>query len=339
MIEDYTIPDALPEEEELEIQPTIQIDECDDSYGKFIMEPLERGYAITLGTPIRRTLLNSIPGTAITWVKIDGVLHEYGTLPNIKEEVMDIILNTKGVRIKPNNNRPGKMRLEVNGEGEVCAGDISTSSDFEIVNPELHLLSLDSKDASIEIEFNVEQGKGFQIAKQQEGLPVGVLPIDAVFNPIKKVNCSVERTRVGQTTDYERLVVEIWTDKTINPVDALKMASNTLMDHFFTCVNVGKEPDKTEEGPAQTHSVPIELFHTSVEKLDLSPRALNCLKRAHIDKVGEILERSREDLLSIRNFGKKSLDELYDKLREMGILENTPTDTDDESVSQIEAEK
>ena len=339
MIEDYTIPTALPEEEEPDIEPSIQIVECNDSYGKFIMEPLERGYAITLGTPIRRTLLNSIPGTAITWVKIDGVLHEYGTLPNIKEEVMDIILNTKGVRIKPNNNRPGKMRLEVNGEGEVCAGDIATSSDFEIMNPELHLLSLDSKDASIEIEFNVEQGTGFQIAKQQEGLPVGVLPIDAVFNPIKKVNCSVERTRVGQTTDYERLVVEIWTDKTINPVDALKMASNMLVDHFFICVNVGKEPDKTEEGPAQTDSVPIELFHTSVEKLDLSPRALNCLKRAHIDKVGEILERSKEDLLSIRNFGKKSLDELYDKLREIGILENVPTNEDDASVSQAEAEE
>jgi len=339
MIEDYTIPTALPKEEEPEILPDIQVVECNDSYGKFVMEPLERGYAITIGTPIRRTLLNSIPGTAITWVKIDGVLHEYGALPNIKEEVMDIILNTKGVRIKPNNSRPGKMRLEVNGEGEVCAGDISTSSDFEIVNPELHLLSLDSKDARIEIEFNVEQGTGFQIAKQQEGLPVGVLPIDAVFNPIKKVNCSVERTRVGPTTDYERLVMEIWTDKTINPLDALKMASTTLVDHFFICVNVGKEPDKTEEGPAQTDSVPLALFHTSVEKLDLSPRALNCLKRAHIDKVGEILERSKEDLLSIRNFGKKSLDELYDKLREIGILENVSTDKDDESVSQAEAEE
>ena len=339
MIEDYTIPNAMPEETEPEIQPTIQIAECDDSYGKFVMEPLERGYAITVGTPIRRTLLNSIPGTAITWVKIAGVLHEYGTLPNIKEEVMDIILNTKGVRIKPNNSRPGKMRLEVNGEGEVCAGDIATSSDFEIVNPELHLLSLDSKDASVEIEFNVEQGKGFQIAKQQEGLPVGVLPIDAVFNPIKKVNCSVERTRVGPTTDYERLVLEIWTDKTINPLDALKMASNTLVDHFFICVNASKEPEKTEEGPTQTHSIPIELFHTSVEKLDLSPRALNCLKRAHIDKVGEILERSKEDLLSIRNFGKKSLDELYGKLREIGILDPTPPNTDGESVTQVDVEE
>ena len=320
-------------------KPEVKTIELDETYGKFALEPLERGFATTLGNPLRRVLLSSIPGAAVTWVRINDVLHEYSTLPHLKEEIMEIIQRVKTIRLRALSDRPGRLRLEAKGPGDIYAGDIVSPPDFEIVNPELHLLSLDSKDASIEIEFNVEQGKGFQIAKQQEGLPVGVLPIDAVFNPIKKVNCSVERTRVGQTTDYERLVVEIWTDKTINPVDALKMASNTLMDHFFTCVNVGKEPDKTEEGPAQTHAVPIELFHTSVEKLDLSPRALNCLKRAHIDKVGEILERSREDLLSIRNFGKKSLDELYDKLREMGILENTPTDTDDESVSQIEEEK
>ena len=327
MIESFSIPSEPPEVTEEEIQPQIKVIEAHDTYGKFVIEPLERGYGITIGTPLRRVLLSSIPGTAVTWIKIDGVLHEYSTIPNVKEEVMEILLNIKGIRIRSSSERPGKLRLEVNGEGRVCAGDISTSSDFQIVNPESHILTLDSPESTLSFEFNVEHGKGYQPAGHDEGLPVGVLPVDAVFNPVRKVNYSVERTRVGQVTDYERLVIEVWTDNTISAMDALQKASETLVSHFFLCGNVGKEPEVPTDGRALAQQIPIEIYQTPIEKLELSPRTLNCLKRAHINKVGEVLERPKEDLLKIRNFGEKSLHELYDKLREMDLLpqeEETP---------------
>ena len=303
------------------ITPEIKVVLSDDTYGKFVIEPLERGYGITIGNPIRRMLLSSVEGTAITWVKIDGVLHEYSTIPNMREEVMEFLLNVKGVRIRSVTGRPGKMRLEISGEGRVCAGDIATSADFEIVNPELHLATLDSDESNLSAEFNVDHGKGYQPANQSDGLAgplVGVLPVDAIFNPVKKVNFTVERTRVGHVTDYQSLVLEVWTDGTITPIEALKKSSQVLVTHFFLFNTLAQE---AQGGSERTLiAVSPEVYQTPIERLVLSPRTLNCLKRAHITKVGQVLEMSNEELLKIRNFGNKSLEELLDKLRSDEML-------------------
>ena len=325
------------------LTPEIKIILAEDTYGKFVIEPLERGYAITIGNPIRRMLLSSIEGTAITWVKIDGILHEYTTIAHMKEEVMEFLINVKGIRIHSVTGRPGKMRLEILGEGRVCAGDIATSADFEIVNPELHLATLDSEDATLSVEFNVDHGKGYQPVAQGDGLPgplMGVLPVDAIFNPVRKVNYTVERTRVGQITDYERLVLEVWTDGTISPVEAIRSSSQVLVNHFFLFNSLGHE---IKTGPDRSSvSVSPEVYQTPIEKLDLSSRTLNCLKRAHMTKVGQVLEMSNEELLKIRNFGEKSLEELLSKLRAEGIIsdqEHTSPIADYEGVQQAQDEE
>jgi len=304
------------------LKPEIRVLESEETYGKVAVEPLPRGFGLTIGNPLRRILLSSTNGSAITWVKIDDVVHEYAAVPGVKEEVMELLLNVKRIRIRSQSDRAGKMRLDVTGEGRVCAGDISTSSDFEIVNPELHLATLDSDTAHLSMEFNVEQGVGYQVAAQADGTsnpPVGVLPVDAVFSPVRKVNYNVERTRVGQVTDYERLIMEVWTDGTIRAVEAIQQAAENLVDHFFLFSNINKV---AEEG---TERVPLvvspEIYQTPIEKLDLSPRTLNCLKRSHISKVGEVLEMSDDELLKIRNFGEKSLDELKEKLVEHGVTD------------------
>jgi DNA-directed RNA polymerase subunit alpha len=320
MLDTYILSPGTTESAAESLKPEIRVIESEDTYGKVAIEPLQRGYGITIGNPLRRILLSAIKGSAITWVKIDSVVHEYTSIPGVKEEVMDLLLNIKRIRIHSQSERTGKMRLEVSGEGRVCAGDISTSADFEIVNPELHLATLDSDDASLSIEFNVEHGIGYETAVQSEGntgLPVGVLPVDAIFNPVRKVNYSIERTRVGQVTDYERLVLEIWTDGTIPPLEAVREAADTLVNHFFLFSNLNRTTEPGLERPSL--SVSPEVYQTPIERLDLSPRTLNCLKRAHITKVGEVLEMSDDDLLKIRNFGDKSLEELRQKLAERGI--------------------
>ena len=302
------------------IKPDVHVIESDDTYGKVAVEPLERGFALTLGNPMRRILLSSTNGSAITWVKIDDVVHEYTAIPGVKEEVMELLLNIKRIRIRAQSERSGKMRLDVSGGGPVCAGDIATSSDFEIVNPELHLATMDSDDAHLSIEFNVEQGVGYVQAVQGDGvdgLPVGVLPLDAIFSPVRKVNYNVERTRVGQVTDYERLVLEVWTDGTITPVEAVRRAAEPVVNHVFLFSTL----DRTAEAGAARSQLVVspEIYQTPIERLELSPRTLNCLKRAHITKVGEVLEMPDDELLKIRNFGEKSLTELRGKLTERGI--------------------
>ena len=320
MLETFILP-AGPAEGVVESpKPDVQILETGDNYGKVAVEPLKRGFGLTIGNPLRRILLSSTNGSAVTWVKIEDVVHEYTAIPGVKEEVMELLLNIKRIRIRSQSDRSGKMRLEVTGEGLVCAGDISTSSDFEIVNPDLHLATLDGPDARLFIEFNVEQGVGYQQAVQgdmSETTPVGVLPVDAIFSPVTKVNFNVERTRVGQVTDYERLVLEVWTDGTIKPVDAVREAADSLVNHFFLFSNLNKVVEPGVERSSLV--VSPEIFQTPIDRLELSPRTLNCLKRAHITKVGEVLEMSDEDLLKIRNFGDKSLTELREKLAERGI--------------------
>ena len=307
-------------EEEVIPDPAISIIEADDRYGKFAIEPLNSGYGMTLGNPLRRVLYSSLVGTAVTWVKVEGVLHEYATIEHVKEEVSEFLLNVKSIRLRSEVDRPGKLRLEVAGEGEVSAGDIMASSDFAVVNPELHLATLDSPEAKLSVEFNVDRGKGYVVAPHDDGQPIGVLPVDAVFTPIRKVNYKVERTRVGQRTDFERLVLEVWTDGSMTPVEAVQQASNMLVNQFFMFANVQKVAEGGAEGPSIALKIPAEQYNIPVERLELSSRTLNCLKRAGINKVGEVLEMTRAELLRIRNFGEKSYTELFTRLRETDLL-------------------
>jgi DNA-directed RNA polymerase subunit alpha len=316
-------------------QLALSIIEMDDTYGMFSAEPLERGWATTLGNALRRVLLSSLPGTAVTWVKIDGVNHEYSVIPHVKEEVPALMMNIKSMRLRSLADRPGRLRLEVDGEGEVKAGDVMASSDFEIVNPELHLLSLDSAQARVSIEMNVEQGTGYVPAAHETGLPIGVLPVDAVYTPVRKVGFKVESTRVGQKTDLERLVIEVWTDATLTPMEAVRNAAAQLNDRFLLFANL--EVGRSDEDPLSADPAVSSQALTPVESLDLSARTLNCLKRAGVHRVGEVLKMPKRDLLRIRNFGQKSLDELYERLEEKGFWSPDPPTESAEDGSAGEA--
>ncbi len=323
MVYDMTtfMPEIPYEEEELALDPSIRVEVDEDRYGEFVIEPLEPGYGVTLGNPMRRILYSGLEGTAITSVKIEGVQHEYQTIPNVKEQVTEILLNVKAIRLRSEVDRPGKLRLEVAGEGQVSAADIMASADFDVVNPDLHLATLASADSKLSLEMNVERGKGYKDASEDEGQAIGVLPIDAIFTPIRKVNYTVERTRVGQRTDFERLALQIWTDGSIRPVEALKSASNILVNQFFLFTNITEGVQAVTEGVTiVANKLQAEQYNIPIERLDLSSRTLNCLKRDGINKVGEVLERSKAELMNIRNFGEKSYNELYDKLRDNDLL-------------------
>jgi DNA-directed RNA polymerase subunit alpha len=324
------------EEEVIIPIPEIKVEVSEDRYGKFIIEPLEAGYGVTLGNPLRRVLYGGLEGTAVTWVKIEGIQHEYTTIPHVKEQVTEILMNVKGIRLRSEVDRPGKLRLEVSGEGEVSAADIMASADFEVVNPEAHIATMDSSDAKLSIELNVDRGKGYQVAAEGDGQPIGVLPVDAIFTPIDKVSYTIERTRVGQRTDFERLVLQVWTDGSRPPVEAVRQAANILVNQFFIFANTQQPTPDGVDGPPVALKIPIEHYNMPVEKLDLTSRTLNCLKRASVDKVGEVLEMTRAELLRIRNFGEKSYQELYGRMREMELL---PPDLDPENNEADEADE
>ncbi|MQG56961.1 MAG: DNA-directed RNA polymerase subunit alpha [SAR202 cluster bacterium] len=330
----------IEEEEEPIPSPQIEVETADDRYGKFVIEPLEPGYGVTLGNPLRRVLYSGLEGTAITWVKIEGIQHEFATVPHVKEQVTEMLLNVKGIRLRSEVDRPGKLRLEVAGEGEVCAGDIMASADFEVVNPELHLATLDSSEAKLSIELNVERGKGYQVAAEGDGQAIGVLPVDAIFTPINKVSYTIERTRVGQRTDFERLVLQVWTDGSKLPVEAVRQAANILVTQFYMFANAKIDSQEGVDGLPQKYIVSAEIYNVTVERLDLPSRTLNCLKRAGIDKVGQVLEMSRAELMRIRNFGDKSYKELFGKLKEMDYLpaDMEPETADDEETEAVAAE-
>jgi DNA-directed RNA polymerase subunit alpha len=298
--------------------PRVETLELTETYGRFSLEPLERGFATTLGSPLRRVLLNSIPGAAVTWVRIEGAMQEYTSLPHVKEDVMEILQRIKAIRLRPLTDRPGLMRLAARGPGDVRAGDITTASEFEIANPDLRLATLDSADGTLDIEFNIEHGKGYAPAQYNEGLPIGTLSVDAIFSPVRRVNYSMERMRVGQVTDYERLLLDVWTDGTISPQDAVRAAAQTLSGHMTLFINVGVPAD--EAGDSAASAIPSDVYNIPVERLELSSRTQNSLKRAGINRVGEILEKSRVELLRIRNVGEKSLDELTMRLRDRGLV-------------------
>ncbi len=298
----------------------VEIAEAGSSYGKFVTEPLERGFGVTLGNALRRVLLGALPGAAVTWVKIEGVQHEYMAIPHVKEDATELLLNVKGIRLRASADRPATLRLEVTGPGVVTAGDILPSANFQVANPELHLLTLDSGEAKLSVEFNIEIGKGYRPASHVEGMPLGVLPVDAIFSPVKRTSYTVEETRVGQVSGYDRLIVEVWTDGTKSAVEAMREAAQILVDHFFIFSTVGRVLEAVPERQPLALTVPAEQYNMPIEKLGLSARTLNCLKRSNINKIGEVLERSQDELLKIKNFGEKSLHELYDKLRGMGLL-------------------
>ncbi len=303
------------------VTPQIECEECTDKYGRFVAGPLERGFGITLGNGLRRVLLNSLPGAAVTWVRIEGVMHEFSTIPHMKEDIIEFLLNVKALRLRPLTSRPGRLTLEVSGERRVLAGDIEPSADFEVVNPELHLATLDSPEARLVVEFNVEHGTGYMRVEQHkgDGLLLEVIPVDAIFTPIRKVNYRVEPTRVGQETVDEQLVLEVWTDGTIAPIDAMSKAAQILMERLHFFYEVGRFPKLVGERQPPL-PIPLEQYEMPIEQLGLSVRTFNCLKRAGITKVGELVEKSEEELLTIRNFGEKALSEVREQLMALGIV-------------------
>ncbi len=301
--------------------PKIEVVQAAENYGRFKIEPLDPGYGHTLGNALRRVLLSSIPGSAVTKIKIDGVFHEFSTIPGVKEDVTEIVLNIKGIRLRSYAERPVKVLLTKQGAGIVRAGDIDTPSNVELVNPNHYICTLDSDDAHIEIEMTVERGRSYLPADQRDALPIGEIPVDAIFTPVPKVNYVVENTRVQQATDFDRLLIEIWTDGTIKAGDALSHAAQVLVQYCQTIADFNRLTMELEQptvpgGPV----IPADIYDTPIEELDLSTRTYNCLKRADITKVGQVLEMDEKALLSVRNLGQKSMEEIRDKLIERGYI-------------------
>jgi DNA-directed RNA polymerase subunit alpha len=284
-----------------------------------VAEPLEQGFGVTLGNSLRRVMLGHLQGAAIVRVKIDGIQHEFSAIPHVKEDVTDFLLNVKAIRIRVLADRPGKMILDVTGEGRVTAADIKPSADFEIVNPELYLATLDSADARLYVEFDVEMGVGFKPAAQEENMPLGVMPIDAIFTPTRKVNFIIEPVHVGRETSLERLFLEIWTDGTMEPADALSRSAGLLADLLGPFANYGKVTEIKAEKEAADLAIPQELYNMPVEQLNLSVRTMNCLRRGNISAVGEVMQKGEKGLITLRNFGIKSLQELEERLNELGL--------------------
>ena len=300
-----------------DVVPKIECEDISENYGKFIIEPLEPGFGVTVGNSLRRVLLSSLLGAAVTAVKIEGVQHEFTTISHVKEDVIEFLLNVKELRLKAFSERSGRLFLEVKGEGTVCAGDIKPSADFEVVNPELHLATLDSPDAFLDVVFYVEQGKGYVPAGRGDGLPLGVIPVDAIYTPVRRVNYSIEKTRVGQVSNYDRLILEVWTDGTTLPSEAVSQSAEILVNHFALFYDLGKAPVEGEKLPIP--AVPPEQYEMPLEQLGLSARTFNSLRRSGITKVGELLEKSDADLLGLRSFGQKSLDEVKERLEVLDI--------------------
>ena len=290
--------------------PKVECIESTETYGRFVAEPLERGFGVTLGNSLRRMLLGSLLGAAITWVDIEGVQHEFSTIPHVKEDTIDFLLNVKEICIRPLSQNAGTFRLNFDGEGEVHARDIETSADFEIANPDLYLATMDSPEANIHVEFNVEMGRGYKPAGSSDGLPIGAIPIDAIFTPVRKANYRVEASGLGEGTALERLILEVWTDGTLTPSEALSQSSSALGEQV-SCFRELIKPD-TEEGEelAWQRLIPQELYNTPLDQLNLSTHTYNSLRRGAVTTLGQILERGIDGLCSLAGFGAKSREEV-----------------------------
>lgn len=299
--------------------PKIECVESTGNFSRFSVEPLDKGVGITVGNAIRRMLLGYLSGAAVTSVKIEGIQHEFSTIPNVKEDTIEFLLNVKAIRLKANTNRSGKMVLEVAREGEVHASDIKPSDEFEIVNPEQYLATLDSPDAVLNVEFTVETGEGFLQADTNANLPIGVIPVDAIFTPIRKVNYTIEPMHVGRETSRERMNLDVWTDGTITPIDAVSQAAELLAEQLTPFVGLASASETQVKKSVVASDIPDEKFNMPVEELDLSVRTMNSLRRGGITTVGELVSRGEKELLSLRNFGQKSRQEVEERLAAIGL--------------------
>ncbi|MBK5244132.1 MAG: DNA-directed RNA polymerase subunit alpha [Eubacteriaceae bacterium] len=303
-------------------KPIIEIiDKTDDeTYGRFVIEPLERGYGTTLGNSLRRIMLSSLPGVAVTSVKIEGVLHEFSTIPGVKEDVIEILLNLKGLAAAIYVDEPKIIYIESSEEGVITAGDILADSDVDILNPEMHIATL-AKGATLNMEMRIEKGRGYVAADKNKypGMPIGTIPMDSIFSPIKKVIFLVENTRVGQITDFDKLTLDIWTDGTTTPEEALSLAAKVLSEHLNLFINLTEHASTVEIMVEKEESEKERIREMSIEELELSVRSSNCLRRANIDTVEKLTQKSEEDMIKVRNLGRKSLNEIKHKLAEIGL--------------------
>ena len=292
----------------------------DNMYAKFVCEPLERGYGITLGNSLRRILLSSLPGAAITSMKVDGVQHEFTTIPGVVEDVVEIILNLKQVRLKIFDNEEKSLRIDVEKEGEITAGDIVGDANVEILNPDLHIATL-AQGGKLHMELTANRGRGFNpsVKNKKQNQPIGIIAIDSIYTPVKKVNFYVENTRVGQITDYDKLTIELWTDGSMTPDDALSLAAKVMNEHLALFIDLSEATKNTEVMIEKEESKKEKVLETTIEELDLSVRSYNCLKRAGIINVEDLTNKTEEEMMKVRNLGRKSLEEVTNKLHSLGL--------------------
>jgi len=304
------------------VLPKVECETRSRGYARFVIGPMESGHGLTIGNALRRVLLSSMAGAAITSIRVSDVYHEFSTISHVKEDMTQLILNVKQIRLKmySDASESARLHLEVKGEGVVTAGDLECPSNVEIINPDSYLFTVDSDEAEVEVELTVQRGKGYSPVEERGKLPIGEIPVDAIFSPIRKVGYEVQQVRVGQMTNFDRLVMEIWTDGTIQPLEALSEAARVLVQHLQLVAGIEEEIPEEE---AEEEGVPAHVYEMLIEDLDLNVRVYNCLKRTGITNVGEVLEKlekGAEEMLSIRNFGPKSLNELEQKLKERGLL-------------------
>ena len=315
------------------VLPKIEAENVSRNYGRFVISPLESGYGITLGNALRRVLLSSLEGAAVTSVRVSDVPHEFSDIPGVKEDMTQLLLQVKQLRLILHEGETSRLRLDVRGEGTVTAADIICPAEVEIINPDLYLFTVDNDKAKLEIEMTVQRGRGYSPAEERARLPIGEVPVDAIYSPIKRVNFDVQRARVGQNTNYDRLVMDLWTDGTIRPEVSLRQSAQLLMAHLRLVAGVTEESLAPQAPEVEAPKVSSEIYETPIEQLDLSVRVFNSLKRTGITTVGEVIDmlsKGEEAILAIRNFGDKSLDELRDKLREKGYLKDGEAKTEAE---------
>lgn len=303
--------------------------ECVESrgnFGRFLAGPLEKGFGVTLGNSLRRVLLGYLPGAAVTRIRIEGIQHEFSTIPDVKGDVTEFILNVKELCLIPLSGEPGRLILDVAREGRVCAADIEPSTDFEIANPELYLATLDSPEARLYVDFDVELGEGYRQAESSDGLPIGTIPIDAIFTPVQKVNFTVEPTHVGRETSRERLCLEVWTNGAMSPVDAVGRGAAILVEQLTPFVNCARAVEAVVEEQRVRLAIPDELYNMPVDKLDLSVRTMNCLRRGGIETVGQIIGKGEKGLMALRNFGQRSKHEIEERLESLGLSLTPPAE-------------
>ena len=303
-------------------KPNIECLEIDDenNYAKFVCEPLERGYGVTIGNSLRRILLSSLPGDAITSVKIDGVVHEFSTIPNVVEDVPELIVNLKSVRFKAFDNEEKIVRIDFNGEGEVTAGDIITDGTIEVLNKDLHIATV-SEGGHLKIDMTVDRGRGYNssVKNKKPNQDISVLPIDSIYTPVKKVNYTVENTRVGQMVDFDKLIIEVWTDGSLKAYEALSLAAKVLSGHLELFIDLSEATKNTQIMVEKEENKKGKVLEMSIEDLELSVRSYNCLKRAGISKVEDLANKTEAEMLKVRNLGKKSFDEVTNKLHSLGL--------------------